>query len=125
MRSDELSLAPSEKSAYGVFATLGSLMFGFIVWAIHLLLVYGFTAVACSHLSDLGQQPVLSKGILGGITIAALIIVAWHGWRHYRRSDELEGGQRFVSWLNATLDASAWLAILWQALPIATIGMCE
>lgn len=104
--------------------TFGSLMFGFFVWALHLLLIYGFTAVACSHLSDLGQQPVLSKTILGVLTVIALLLVGLHGFYHYRRADEHEGGQRFVSWLNVLLDGAAWLAILWQAIPILTIGMC-
>ncbi len=124
MRSDEFSLGPAEKTPRGVIATFCSLMFGFIIWALHLLLIYGFTAVACSHLSDLGQQPILSKSILGGLTAIALAAVAWHGLHHYRQSDEHEGGQKFVSWLNALLDGAAGLAILWQALPILTIGMC-
>ena len=124
MRSEHLKLSDEEKSPRGVAAVFGGLLFGFGVWALHLLLIYGITAVTCAHLPAFRDQPLAVKAVLGGLTVAALILVALHGLKHYRRANEADEDEDFVSWLNAALDGAAAVAILWQAFPILTVPLC-
>lgn len=124
MPPDQFSLKPEEKSPGGVVSVLLSLSFGFIVWCAHFLLIYGITAYACSPLSSLGEQGLIVKSVLLALTVAALALVAAHGWGHYGRADDDSNGRDFVSFLNTLLDGAAAIAILWQMFPIIMIPLC-
>lgn len=124
MRSEHLKLSDDEKSPRGVAYIFGGLLFGFGIWALHLLLIYGITAVTCAHLPGFREQPLAVKAVLLGLTVAALLVVALHGLKHYRRANEADEDEDFVSWLNAALDGGAAVAILWQAFPILTVPLC-
>ena len=64
-------------------------VFGFVVWAVHLLIIYVATAVACQV--GLGSQPnsvqVTVVGILCVVTLAVAGIVVWHAIRRYRAAE--------------------------------------
>jgi hypothetical protein len=100
--------------------------FGFVVWALHLLIVYGSTAVACQL--GLGAQTVnLRSNVLislVAITFVAAAIVAAHGVKRYR--DRRQVNERgFLARLAVADDAVAVLAILWQLMPITMVPLCR
>jgi len=86
---------------------------GVIVWVLHFALIYGFTALACAR-----GLPAVVPWVIGGATAiaggACLALIA----REWRR-------QGFEAWLALSLDATALLAILWEALPVLMVPICR
>ena len=74
-----------------------------IVWALHFLVVYGFTALACARGFG-GTAP----WVTGGATLAAGLGVVALMLTHL--------SSEFTRWITAALSAAALLAILWEGL---------
>jgi hypothetical protein len=112
------------RAADGVGPLLDS-AFGFFVWAIHLLLVYVSTAIACQlGLGDTGRAERIGFiAVLLGVTIAAAALVVLHGIRRHRRDRE-DAERRFRMWITVGCDALATIAIAWQIIPLLLIPPC-
>jgi hypothetical protein len=122
--SPESQATAAGRAADGVGPLLDS-AFGFFVWAIHLLVVYVSTAIACQL--GLGNAGEPSRSVyltaLIGVTIAAAAVVVLHGVRRYRKDrDDLE--RRFRMLITVGCDALATLAIAWQIFPLLLIPPC-
>lgn len=127
MRSDSVidtELEP-QRGAGGLPRLLDS-VFGFGVWAAHLLIVYVASAVACQL--GLGSQPgsVQSRVVLTLciVTLAAAAIVVWHAIRRYREQRQMRN-RVFLERIAVGHDAVATLAILWQLMPLLMVPLCQ
>jgi hypothetical protein len=113
------------REAGGVARLLDS-VFGFGVWAAHLLVVYVASAVACQL--GLGSQPAHMQsrvvGILCAVTVAAAALVVWHAVRRYRQQQH-RPEQGFLARIAIGHDAVAALAILWQLMPLLMVPLCR
>jgi hypothetical protein len=103
-------------------ATTLSIGAGIVVWALHLLALYGVTALACAR--GLDDVRWLGFGIVPWTVVLATLIgvgvVAWIGtsaWRTHSR-------ERLAPWLSATLCAVAAFAMLLEAIPVAIVSVC-
>lgn len=127
MRSDSVADAELEpQSQAGVLYRLLDPVFGFVVWAVHLLIVYVSTAVACQL--GLGSQRGSVKSSVVGtlciVTLAAAAIVVLHALRRYRQQGEMRD-RGFLVRIAVGHDAVAALAILWQLMPLIMVPLCR
>jgi hypothetical protein len=110
--------------ADGVGSLLDS-VFGFFIWAAHLLVVYVSMAIACQlglgNAGQAGRTGFITALI--GLTVAAAAVVVLHGFRRYRR-DGGDPERRFRVWLTVGCDALATIAIGWQVFPLLLIPAC-
>lgn len=87
---------------------------GVIVWAIHFAVVYGITALACAR-----GAAALVPWTVGGATLVAgalaLVVIA----RGFIKRREFE------SWLSAALAGFALIAIVWEAIPVLLVPLCD
>ena len=98
---------------------------GPIVWAIHFLLVYGFTGVLCAR--PAWEVQWLGIGLLewgiGSAAVAALALLAFiHLGR--RRKEAVEINAVFVRRTGAALALLSALAIVWESLPLLLVPAC-
>lgn len=107
------------------FGTLLDTAFGYLVWAVHFLVVYVGTAVSCQL--GLGSA---SEGrrttfliALALVTVAAAAIVVMHALRRYRQHRG-QAEHRFRMGLTIGNDAVALVAITWQLLAISLVPLC-
>ncbi len=100
-------------------------MFGFFVWAAHLLAVYISTALACQFgLGTAGRGGRASfVGALVLVTIAAAAIVVLHALRRYRLQRDVPDRQFRMS-VTLGCDTVATVAIAWQLLAVALVPIC-
>ena len=109
----------------GVFRLLDS-VFGFGVWAVHLLIVYVASAVACQL--GLGSQPrSVQSSVVAAlciVTLAATAIVVWHAILRYRQQKQVHD-RGFLARIAMGHDAVAALAILWQLMPLLMVPLCR
>ena len=126
MHSDSAADAQPDRArdAGGLVRLLDS-VFGFGVWAVHLLVVYVASAVACQL--GLGSQPAgMQSTVVGSlviVTLAAAALVAWHAIRRYRQ--HRAGDRGFLAQIAVGHDAVAALAILWQLMPLLMVPLCS
>ncbi len=101
-------------------------VFGFFVWAVHLVVIYVATAVAC----QLGLGASAASGlvtfqlVLVGVTLFAMAIVAVHALRRYRQARD-DRDARFRLEITAGGDAIAFAAIAWQLFAISLVPLCR
>jgi hypothetical protein len=107
---------------------LGQLLdpaFGLFAWALHFLVVYVATAVACVlglGAADTGARSAL-QATLVVLTAAALAATLLHALRRYRQQAGVPGRQVRMS-LTIGCDAIAMVAIGWQLFPILLVPAC-
>jgi hypothetical protein len=126
MRSDSAAhTEPEQREAVGLSSLLDS-VFGFAVWALHLLVVYVASAVACQLglASQSGRVQSVVVGTLCTATLAAAALVVWHGIQRYRQRDR-ERERGFLARIAVGHDAVAALAILWQLMPLFMVPLCR
>jgi hypothetical protein len=122
-RLDEAALTSQPES--GVHRLLDA-SFGFGVWAIHLLVVYVLTAVAC-QLGLGSRDPRLQSGVvvtLIAITLVAAAVVVLHAVARYRQQKGMQE-RGFLARLAVGQDAIAALAIFWQIIPLTMVPPCR
>ena len=126
MRSDSTADAELVPQSDGSVLRLLDSAFGFGVWAVHLLIVYVSTAVACQL--GLGSEHASVQmtviGTLSIVTIAAAAIVIWHAARRYRQQ-KLMQDRGFLARIAVGHDGVAALAILWQLMPLLMVPPCR
>jgi hypothetical protein len=94
---------------------------GVMLWALHFLLIYGFTALACErgfHERDwLGAGPI-AWVVLGATAVTAAAMI----WL-MRRLLQAEP-RTFVDWLGAALTGLALVGVLYEAVPVLLVKPC-
>lgn len=105
-------------------APLLDLGFGFYAWAMHLLLVYTSTAIACQIGlgADTAGQPAF-RAWLVAITVVAIAMVVLHAARRYRAFRGLTR-RRFRMSVTLGADAIATVAIAWQLVAVLMMPLC-
>lgn len=98
-----------------------------LVWAVHFLAIYGFTALACARgfaMEVLGVG-IVAVFILGAslLATAALLITIRRAVRE-SNADAMPASSRFVHWLTAAMAGLALLAVWWETLPLIWIAGC-
>lgn len=122
MSSDSLQVDASNRS--GTVRTLLDLLFGFLVWAVHFLVVYCVNALACAR--GIGDATALAQSGLRSFFVFATLIGlasvglhAAHLWR--RRGSEND----FLARLGLGCNAVAAVAMMMQLLPLSLLHLCR
>jgi hypothetical protein len=100
---------------------------GLLIWALHFLIVYATTALACARgfadasLFGIGvvQLTVLVATVAGLVAVGAITLA---GFRWARRTDD--AGASFVRWLTGSIALLSFLAIAWDGLPALLVPAC-
>lgn len=126
MPSHRLDAGVEPRSDTGVLYRLLDPIFGFLIWAAHLLVVYIAAAVACQL--GLGTASAATHAafttMLALVTVGAAAIVLLHAVRSYRqRRGALDEG--FLVWVTIGNDAIATFAIVWQLYAILLVPICQ
>lgn len=100
-------------------------MFGFFVWAAHLLAIYIAAAVACQlGLGTTGSRmQTMFIAVLVLVTLATAVLLLLHALRRYRQyggADET----RFRASVTVGCDAIATVAVVAQLLPLLMVPVC-
>lgn len=98
-------------------------LFGYIVWAAHFLVIYCVNALACARGASAAAPATVVglKAFYLAATLAAVALVAWHAWR--RRAGA--GADEFLSRLTVASDAIAIAGIALQVFPIVMLSLCR
>jgi drug/metabolite transporter (DMT)-like permease len=105
-------------TARQLFADLLRIGAGPLIWATHLGLVYGVTAIACAR----GMGGVATPVIVAA-TFVAVIAVTWLLVKEIRRGRSTPS-KRQVAFFAAALAGLSAVAILWAGLPVAFVPAC-
>jgi hypothetical protein len=126
MSSHRVDAGVEPHSGAGVLHRLLDPIFGYFVWAAHLLVVYIAAALAC----QLGLAAATAAtrttftAVLALVTVGAAAIVMLHAVRRYRQNPE-PADQGFLVWVTVGNDAIATVGILWQLYSILLVPVCE
>jgi hypothetical protein len=123
MSSHSAAAEPHAPSRAGTLSRLLGPAFGFLVWAIHFLVLYIAAAVACVFgLGHARSTPLMAETPLVGLTIAAIVLVVVHAVRRYPQRAVPE--QAFRTDITIGCDAIAAMAIAWQLFAILLVPPC-
>ena len=108
----------------GVWQVL-DLGFGFFVWAVHFIVIYGAAAVACvvgfGRAEGGARSGFIAALVL--LTALALVVLMVHALRRYRQEHSTPDLQ-FRMMAAIGCDAVAAVAVLWQLFPLLLIPLC-
>jgi amino acid transporter len=123
--SNDLDTERESGSRVGTLRRLLDPAFGFFVWAVHFLTIYGATAVACVLGLGLSATDELQAFRLFqiGATVLALAIVLIHGWRAWRSAPTAD--RQFLARITAGHDLLAAVGIGWMLFPIFLEPVCR
>ncbi|MFC7397516.1 hypothetical protein ACFQU1_09965 [Chelatococcus sp. GCM10030263] len=116
----------------GFVSKIAFLMGGFLVWAAHFLLVYGFNGLACARgfdrtmLLGVGTVPfVVGVATLIALALDALIFAAAVAGHGPGISGEPDGSlRRFWRYVTGAIAVFSFVAVLWDGLPALIIEPC-
>ena len=124
-RLDDAATGPATEA--GVVYRLLDPAFGFGVWALHLLVIYVSTAVACQI--GLGARDATVQSLvvmtLIAVTLLAAAVVVMHAVKRYQQQSEVHDRHGFLPKIAVGHDAVAALAILWQLIPLMMVPLCR
>ena len=124
--------------------SLFSLIAGPLVWTVHFLTLYIFTAIACAHgFFDHEIFGVRVVPLVGGaVTLVAValildaLVLSYRRWRgkpsdgepaplppHDR--NDLVSRRRFMAYAGFLLSGLALMATIWETLPIVFFATCQ
>jgi hypothetical protein len=126
MSSHRVDAGVEPHAGAGVLHRLLDPIFGYFIWAAHLLVVYISAAVACQL--GLGTAAPATQTtfttMLALVTVGAAAIVVLHAVRRHRQNREaLDEG--FLVWVMIGNDAIASVGIVWQLYSILLVPVCE
>jgi hypothetical protein len=122
--------------------SLFSVIAGPLVWSVHFLSIYAFTAIACAHgffydeILGIRTVPLVGSAV-SLIAIALIADALYVSWRRWRGDDGQEeplpphGGnekasrRRFMAYSGLLLSAIALIATVWQTLPVYFFASCR
>lgn len=123
MSSPRLDADAAAPARAGSVIPLLDLAFGFFVWAVHFLVIYIGTALACAL--GLGAASADSRTTfvtsLAVVTLVAVAAVVLHALRRYR---EHRTQPAFRTSVAMGGDAIACVAIAWQLFPLVLVTVC-
>jgi hypothetical protein len=123
MSSPSPAAGAAAPSSAGTLRPLLDLAFGFFVWAVHFLVVYIGTALAC--VLGLGAASSGSRTtfviLLGVVTLVAVVVVVLHALRRYRQHRAQPAFRTAVAMGG---DAIACVAVAWQLFPLVLVPVC-
>ena len=123
--------------------SLLSVIAGPLIWSVHFLAIYVFTAIACArgffHDEILGIRIVPLVGsalsLLAIALIADALYISWRRWRGGPAGDEPAtapadgdqgaGTRQFMAYAALLLSAVALIATVWQTLPVFFFASCR
>jgi hypothetical protein len=126
MSSHRVDAGVEPDTGAGVLYRLLDPIFGYLVWAAHLLVVYIAAAIAC----QLGVAAAAAATrtafttVLALVTVGAAAIVVLHAVRHYRQN-RAPADQGFLVWVTVGNGAIATVGILWQLYSILLVPVCQ
>lgn len=119
---------------------LFSLIAGPLVWSVHFLAIYVFTALACARgffeveLLGIGIVPLVGS-LLSLVAIALIADALYISWRRWRGPpgdaapplDDMDpaSARRFMAYAGLLLSAIALIATIWQTLPVYFFASCR
>lgn len=123
--SDDLDTAHEARSQIGTLRKLLDPAFGFFVWAIHFLIVYAGTAVACVQgLAGAGaDEQAMFRLFQIAVTVLAVAVVLVHGWRAWRSWPTAD--HHFLARITVGHDLLAAIGIGWMLFPIFLEPVCR
>lgn len=103
----------------------GRLWIAPVVWALHFLAIYGFTALSCARPSGPGVAAVplfiIAVTIVAVAILCATIVLAVRDAKRATGAMELS---RFVHGLTGATAALVIVAVVWEALPVLLVPVC-
>lgn len=100
-----------------------------LVWAIHFLMIYGVTALACERRFTIAAFDVnLIVWFIGAVTLIAALMLAVTirlTVRDARRTSPLPALAKFVYWLTIASAGLVLVALVWETLPILFVPICR
>lgn len=112
------------------------LAFGPLIWALHFVLTYGGTSVACFKLYEYDWSVPFMRASIGVITLLALVgigVVAWRSWRRWDFLDDYdyehdqsieEDRHEFLGHAAFLLAVVSAIGVVYVALPAAFVSNC-
>jgi hypothetical protein len=85
---------------------------GVLIWSAHFLLIYAFTALACTR----GFESAIPYTVIGA-TVVGLLVLALIASRAVP-------ARTFADWMTIAVAAIAVVAMLWEALPLFWVPVC-
>lgn len=98
---------------------------GPLIWGVHFLAIYVFTAIACARRTFnpdwVAALPwaVFAMTLLAAAALLAMIIQAIRANKHNR-----DDASSFIPWATAAFAALALLAVIWETLPVLLLPIC-
>ena len=116
-------------------ASIAKMLFmigGLLVWAIHFMIIYGFTAIACAkgfaitNVFGLGIIPLVIAAVtlLAWVTAGAVLGSAIAGSIPPRSARFNEATEDFLRYTAALIAMLSLVATAWNALPILVFTPC-
>jgi len=97
----------------GLVARSAWLVSGVIVWAVHFLAIYGFTALGCARGFGHAAPPAVAfAGVVAAAVLVAIIARAWTRRAH------------FECWLSGAIAFLALVAVVYETIPAWAIPPC-
>lgn len=117
-------------------ASVWMLTTGPTVWALHFLTCYITAAVWCAKAASPAAPLDDVRVVLGAVTVVALLLIAWFGWRGLRQHrfgiatlphDAPSAGDRhrFLGFATMLLCGLSFVAVLYSTFVILIIGDCR
>ena len=122
--------------------SLFSVIVGPLIWSVHFLAIYVFTAIACAHgffhdeILGIRTVPLVGSAfsLIALALIADALYVSWRRWRGdaaseapappYRGNDRASR-RRFMAYAGLLLSGIALIATVWQTLPVYVFASCR
>jgi NO-binding membrane sensor protein with MHYT domain len=93
-------------------STMVRMFSGVIIWAVHFVGIYAFTALACTRGFESAAPWVIAIATV--IAVAVAITIARASWRQPQLAD----------WMTVSVNAIAIVAILFEALALIWVPVC-
>jgi len=122
--------------------SLFSLIAGPLIWSVHFLSIYVFTAIACAHgffhdeILGIRTVPLVGSAfsLIAIALIADAIYVSWRRWREAPDGEQPlppdadndpASRRRFMAYAGLLLSGIALIATVWQTLPVYFFASCR
>jgi hypothetical protein len=124
--------------------SLFSVIAGPLIWSVHFLSIYVFTAIACAH--GFFDHQVLGTNVVrlvgGAATLVAVILildagfVSWRRWRGEpvvgqpeplppHDTNDVASRRRFMAYAGLLLSGVSLIATVWESLPLVFFASCR